>query len=101
MAGENKPYLVFLRRLPCSMLGHGDCLGAMHAHHPQGKKGIGTKNHDDRAIPLCTKHHTERHSLSGAFKAFRKESLREWESEQATRCRQLYLGLGTEGDGGF
>lgn len=96
MANEDRVYLDFLRKLPCSLAEHGTCEGPVHAHHPQGGKGFGQRNHDHRAISLCTKHHCERHSLSGYFRDFRKADVRAFEKEHATRCRQLYLGLGPE-----
>lgn len=78
------------------MLGHGECLGAMHAHHPTGRKGMGTKRPDAEAYPLCTKHHTERHSLTGAFKGFDKRMLRDYEDAQSQAYRRQYLGLGCD-----
>ena len=94
MANEEPEYLKFVRSQPCAMAGNGPCSGEMHAHHPQGGKGMGTRNHDSRAIPLCAKHHTERHSLSGAFKAYDKRRVREFEAQASERLRRQYLGLG-------
>ncbi len=98
MAGENPDYLAKVRKLPCLMSGHGGCTGEMHAHHPTGRKGIGQRNHDRDAVPLCAAHHTERHGLSGTFKGWRKEDIRRWESEQAAETRRLILGAGSSGE---
>jgi len=94
MAGENKEYAAWLRKQPCAMTGHGECLGALHVHHSPGHKGLGQRNHDDSGKPLCTLHHTQRHALSGPFRGMGKEALRDWERTTAERFRQLYLGLG-------
>jgi hypothetical protein len=89
MAGEDPEYQRFLRDRGCVMYGHGDCLGAVHVHHAPGGKGIGQRNHDDSGKPLCAKHHTERHSLSGPFKGWGKQRIR----DTAGYFRRLYLGL--------
>ncbi len=96
MAGEDADYCAWVRQQPCSRLGHGDCLGAMHAHHPTGGKGTGQRNHDHGVTPLCTKHHSERHSLSGAYKGWDKRRLRSFEANEAERLRREYLGLGSD-----
>lgn len=95
MAGEDPKYLAWIREQPCLNLGHSPCCGAMHAHHPQGGKGMGTRNHDHRAVPLCTRHHSERHSLSGAWKGFDKRRIRDCEGAAAQALRRQYLGLGS------
>lgn len=94
MAQEDREYLNYIRGLRCACEGHGECIGPVQAHHATGKKGIGTKNHDHRTIPLCSGHHTERHSLSGYFRDFHKADIREWEERLAGECRRQYLGLG-------
>jgi hypothetical protein len=96
LAGEDPEYLAFVREQSCLNAGHGSCWGSMHAHHPQGGKGMGTRNHDHRAVPLCTKHHTERHALSGAWKGFDKRRIREVEAAAAEALRRQYLGLGSD-----
>lgn len=87
-------YLQWVRQQPCAMLGHGECLGAMHAHHPTGRKGMGTKRADSEAYALCTKHHTERHALSGPFKNWKKRDVRDYEAAQSQALREEFLGLG-------
>ncbi len=94
MAGEDAEYCAWVRQQPCSMMGHGDCLGAVHAHHPTGGKGIGQRNHDHGAVPLCSGHHTQRHSLSGPFKGWDKRRIRDWEASTAAELRRIYLGMG-------
>jgi hypothetical protein len=98
VAGEDPEYTEFLRGNRCHMTGHGDCIGAVHVHHAQGRKGLGTRNHDHDGKPLCTGHHTQRHSLSGPFKGWTKERIRAWESETSAHYRGIYLGLGVPDD---
>lgn len=100
MAGEEPEYCQFVRQLQCSMYGHTKCIGSMHAHHPQGGKGMGTRNHDERTVPLCAGHHTDRHALSGPFKGWGKVRIRAWEAAVAGVCRGLYLGVGEQADVG-
>lgn len=94
MADEDKEYTAFLRRHGCCMAGHGLCDGALHVHHAQGGKGLGTRNADATGKPLCTLHHTQRHALSGPFKGWDKQRIKQWEAETAAHYRGLYLGLG-------
>lgn len=94
MAGEDKEYTDWLRERGCYLRGHGECTGAVHVHHAQGRKGLSTRNHDHTGKPLCTGHHTERHALSGFFRGFRKYQIRDWEERTAERLRREYLGLG-------
>lgn len=60
MTERSKPYLAWIRRLPCLC-----CLGPSEPHHcnPKGHGGEALKASDYRCIPLCRKHHTEAHSL--------------------------------------
>lgn len=61
-------YLAWLRRLPCiaGVMGRTDCEGAVQAAHVRfsahGKgrnPGLGSKNHDRHANPLCAFHHLQ------------------------------------------
>lgn len=90
---KDAKYLKAIRLQQCALAGHGECLGATHAHHATGGKGLGQKNDDSRTFPLCTLHHTERHSFSGFFQDFDKPRLRAWEAEQVARARRLVMGL--------
>jgi hypothetical protein len=96
VANEDKMYTEWLRSQPCAMEGHSECIGAPHVHHATGRKGLGTRNHDQTGVCVCSKHHTERHALSGPFKGWRKQQIRDWEETTAARLRREYLGLGLE-----
>ncbi len=76
------------------MEGHGECTGVAHAHHPTGRKGMGTKRDDSEAYCLCATHHSQRHSLSGPFKGWTKRDVRSYEEAQSQHYRRQYLGLG-------
>ncbi len=78
------------------MRGHGECSFEMHAHHPTGRKGMGTKRPDAEAYPLCSLHHQQRHSLSGPFKDWAKRDVRSYEDTQSQTYRRQYLGLGRD-----
>ena len=71
-AGQRQPrerdpgFLAFLRRLPCAagLMGRPGCSGPVQAAHVRysaaGKgrnPGMGSKNHDRHANPLCEAHH--------------------------------------------
>jgi len=73
-AGQRQPrerdpgFLAWLRRLPCiaGVMGRTDCEGAVQAAHVRfsahGKgrnPGLGSKNHDRHANPLCAFHHLQ------------------------------------------
>lgn len=94
MSGEDEEYTRHLRQLPCEMARHGGCQGEVHVHHAQGRKGLGTKNHDHTGKPLCVGHHTARHALSGPFRGWVKAQIRDWEEATSARLRREYLGLG-------
>lgn len=94
MAGEDPKYTAFLKEQPCHLAEHGGCIGAVHVHHAQGRKGLGTTNHDHTGKPLCWQHHiNERHPLKGYFARWVKAQIREWEERTSAHYRRLYLGV--------
>lgn len=97
MAGEDRKYLEFLRRQPCALTGHGVCSDTVDAHHRTGRKGMGQRNADAEAYPLCRQHHIyERHALKGYFAGWVKAQIREWEERTSAHYRRLYLGVGED-----
>ena len=58
-------YLQWLRGRPC-MIGGLECSGerieAAHVDYA-GDKGMGTKVSDKHAVPLCSRHHHQQHSI--------------------------------------
>ena len=90
MAGEDKGYLELVRRMYCCVEG---CRATpCEAHHPRvGVVGLAQRGHDRTAIPLCTRHHGELHSLSGNFKSWDGVSLREWQQDRIHDTRGLLV----------
>ncbi len=57
--GDSEPHLVLIRRLPCCLCGRTGDTAAHHLLRVTGKsRGMGMKNADKWAIPLCGFHHT-------------------------------------------
>lgn len=63
-------YLAFLRRQPCAARHVGGCSGPIQAAHIryrvagiQNSAGMGVKNHDRHANPLCAGHHALQHHV--------------------------------------
>lgn len=56
-------FLQWLRGRECAAVHFGACEGKIEAAHTYGAgdKGIGTKNSDQFAIPLCSRHHRIQH----------------------------------------
>jgi len=65
-------YLAWIRTLPCIAPGCGHEGNDVAAHHEPkpGQSATGMKCGDDRALPLCSRHHTgskdARHNMSRA-----------------------------------
>jgi hypothetical protein len=58
-------FLQWLRGRPCAAVCFGECGGKIEAAHTYGAgdKGLGTKNSDAYAIPLCARHHRIQHDI--------------------------------------
>lgn len=84
----NPGHLDFIRTQPCCRYVPfvQDCSGPTQAHHHTGGRGRGQKSEDERSMPLCSKHHREFHSATGAFGGWRKTERREWQD----RMVELY-----------
>lgn len=56
-------FLAYIRRMGC--LAYFGCEGNVEAHHEDVLKsgGTGIKGHDCQCLPLCHKHHAERHQI--------------------------------------
>lgn len=88
MAGEDDAYLKWIRQQYCCV---PRCrLEPIQAHHRTGH-GMGQKNHDHEAIPLCWHHHRQLHALAGHFAGWTGDQLQAWQWEQI----RIYRGIGT------
>ncbi len=60
--GDDKTHLHNIALLPCMVCGRGP----VQVHHllrvPGGKRGMGSRNEDRWAVPLCVNHHRELHA---------------------------------------
>lgn len=55
-----------------------ECDGPIEADHA-GRRPMGRKADDSTCIPLCRKHHRERHAMSGYwFRDFDRDDMRRW-----------------------
>ena len=71
------PYMMWVKSLPCLLRGFSPCSGVVEADHA-GDRAFGQKADDRTCIPLCTRHHRERHDSMGLFRGRTKEWKREW-----------------------
>lgn len=72
MANELPEHLKWIRSLPCCRCAKS---APSEPHHRIGGKGVGQRNHDNTAIPLCTECHRDFHALTGTFKGFTRAQL--------------------------
>ena len=79
MAGEDDAYRAAVTRLPCSMCQRP---GPNQCHHAKQGTGKGQRAHDHRSMSLCLRCHHDRHALSGSFKGWTRDRIREWEDIQ-------------------
>jgi hypothetical protein len=85
---KDEAHLARVRALPC-LIGFG-CEGRVEADHV-GYRGVGEKSSDHETIPLCTRHHRERHLKAGYFLGFTKTEMREWREDAIVRVQsQLF-----------
>lgn len=90
--GRDASYLVRVRAMPCCARDMGLCGGRRHAHHPRHlAPGIARKAPDDCAISLCARHHGELHALSGPFKRWQRQRLRDWQDGWISATRSVVL----------
>jgi hypothetical protein len=91
-----RDYMLFVKRLPCSAIAidaDSKCEGPIEADHA-GRRGIGQKAHDSTVIPMCSKHHRERHSFSGAFKTWDQDKMRTWLAQRVWLTQRIAMGRG-------
>lgn len=94
MAGEDEAYLAWIRHQRCCV---EFCPAKdIEAHHDPFRKGMGQRNHDHTAIPLCRRHHRQFHDVSGHFKGWLKEDRKLFMRERATGMLTLYFGRPVE-----
>lgn len=91
MAGELRDYISWLHDQECAAV---PCANRdIEAHHG-GKHGMGLRNSDQQALPLCSRHHRQitsfRPDKRGFFYRWTLEELRAWERAQADASLSKY-----------
>lgn len=86
MANEDPAYLDRVRHQQCCSPS-GCRARRCEAHHSTGS-GMGLRAHDHESMPLCARHHYDFHALSGPFKGWTKERLKQWQREQVAATRR-------------
>ena len=90
MAGEDEPYVRWIRGRPCSAKGMGgDCQGRIEAHHA-GERGMGQRSHDWTCVPLCMSHHRAWHDGGAPFAAMSREERRGWVLRMTSALHDCY-----------
>lgn len=88
---EDKPYREWIATLPCRAPG---CTSKppSHPHHHSltGLRGTSQKPPDSYCMTLCFRSHRELHSLSGPFKGWTREQLKQWQDDRVAECRAAW-----------
>lgn len=66
--------------------------GERRPKHLRGARGKGQTAADYYGLPLCPRHHGQRHRLTGYFSDWTREELRSWERTEHVRLRSKYDG---------
>jgi hypothetical protein len=94
-------YMAWVKTQPCyvtTIVTASDlvtwCSGGIEADHAGSKtlKGDGLRARDATCIPLCARHHRERHGFSGTFRSFDQIMMRSF-LEVAIMATQRTAGL--------
>jgi hypothetical protein len=103
------PYMGFVRRQPCivrelapwayaialksehqrAWYATTSCEGRVEADH-MGARGVGQKADDRTCVPMCHRHHMERHAHAGSFRYLNRDELRAWRTEAIARTQAAW-----------
>jgi len=95
MAGEDETYLIWIRVQRCCFCDAG---APSDPHHKTGG-GMGTKSHDNTAIPLCRRCHQAFHDHVKMFRWWDKEQKRNWHEAMIRLHRALYAAVRLKNNG--
>ncbi len=87
-------FMSFVHTIPCHarLLAQGfECEGPIEADHVGGRY---YKPVDRNCVPMCQKHHRQRHSYNGVFAGWPRERRREWEASAIAETQRLFAGGG-------
>ena len=80
-------YMAAVRLLPCCAAHYGGCEGAVEADHASRNHGSNRKGDDLATIPLCHRHHMQRHNWSGPFKQMSGAQMLAWCTARITETQ--------------
>ncbi len=92
MRERDYEFMAFVRSLPCILAGLGllsPCSGVVEADHA-GERGAGQKATDNTCIPLCKRHHWDRHNAGGFFRGGVKGWKRVWCQKAIAKTQAEY-----------
>lgn len=92
----HRDYTAWIHRQPCCVPG---CPRRdIEQHHKREGAGMGQRSHDRESMSLCREHHAGLHGLSGFFRGWTRELVRDFVSAQIGRLHVAYgrLGKSTE-----
>lgn len=94
---DNPERRAWLHTLPCAVKSHPfpgatPCAGEVQVHHPTGA-GMGLKDDDNNAFPLCRRHHTDEfHPVCGSFRGWVHDQLKKWQRDMTRIYRLAWCG---------
>jgi len=83
-------YMRWVKTLPCLLVGEGHCSSVVEADHAGLDAGLNQKAPDRTCIPLCSRHHLDRHAATGYFRGREKAWKRDWREAAIAKTQKLY-----------
>jgi hypothetical protein len=95
------PYMLWVKRQPCMLrqicphpsmpvgFATTPCEGRVEADH-MGARGTGQKADDRTCVPMCRRHHSERHAHAGTFFSLTRDDLRAWRTAAIERTQAAW-----------
>lgn len=89
---RDEPFKDFVRALPCLLAERGECWHSdlRDPDHAAKKTAMGRVEDDTSCIPLCRRHHSDRHDHRGYFKLWDRERMEKWRTARIDETRQAY-----------
>ena len=84
---EDRGYMGAVHGLPCCAEDLSPCFGRIEADHAGKKSGMGMKSSDLDCVPMCSRHHQQRHDFHGPFKSWTAPQMRAWLDAQIADTR--------------
>jgi hypothetical protein len=93
---RDEAYLAWVRMQPCAVAAYHcgvmlvGCSGSIDPDHQREGVGMGQKASDRQAWPCCRAHHDQRHDLTGVFRGWTREQLREFIANRIAEANAAY-----------